>query len=318
MSLVLKRKAVKKKFSIIVAGPTAVGKTAAAISLAQWLKTEIISADSRQCFKELNIGVARPSADELQTVPHHFIASHSILQDLNAADFARFALGCLNRLFSDHTTAVIVGGTGLYIKALTEGLDEVPAINPAVRMAIIQQYEANGLEWLQLAVKEQDPLYYATGEILNPQRLMRALEIMQATGRSIRSFQTGKTTERPFESIKIGLELPREELIVRINNRVDLMIQDGLLEEVKKVADLVRSVGKSENSIPALQTVGYSELFAFLNGQISYQAAIEQIKTHTRQYAKRQMTWFKKDPDFRWFHPQDLQGIRSFLEHQIS
>ncbi|WP_290792064.1 tRNA (adenosine(37)-N6)-dimethylallyltransferase MiaA [Flavihumibacter sp. UBA7668] len=308
----------KKKFSIIIAGPTAVGKTAAAISLAQWLKTEIISADSRQCFKELTIGVARPSADELQAVPHHFIASHSILQDLSAASFATFALGCLNRLFIDHTTAVIVGGTGLYIKALTEGLDEVPAINPAIRTAIIHQFEANGLEWLQSAVKEQDPLYYATGEILNPQRLMRALEVVQSTGRSIRSFQTGKTAERPFESIKIGLELPREELVVRINNRVDLMIQDGLLEEVKEVADLVRSVGKSENSIPALQTVGYSELFAFLNGQISFQTAIEQIKTHTRQYAKRQMTWFKKDPDFKWFHPQDQQGIRSFIQQQIS
>ncbi len=312
-----KTKAVKKKFSIVVAGPTAVGKTAAAIHLAKWLQTSIISADSRQCYKELSIGVARPSEAELQAVQHHFIASHSILEELNAAGFAAYALAEMEQLFQLHDEVVVVGGTGLYIKALTEGLDAIPPTDPEIRASIIREYEAKGLGWLQQAVQEQDPAYYASGEIQNPQRLMRALEVVRSTGKSIRNFQTGTVQQRPFHTLFIGLELPRQELINRINQRVDQMMQDGLLKEVEAVAELLRSTGRPLSSISALQTVGYSEIFAFLDGQSSLNDAVERIKIHTRQYAKRQMTWFKKLPAINWFHPQDLEGMQACIQAQI-
>jgi tRNA dimethylallyltransferase len=311
------RKAVKKNFSIIVAGPTAVGKTAVAIQLAKWLGTEIVSADSRQCYQELSIGVARPSQHELQAVPHHFIASHSILHELNAAEYADYALSCLRSVFQQHNTAVVVGGTGLYIRALTEGLDAMPEVDPAIRTSIIRQYEAFGLEWLQQQVKEKDPLYYKTGELQNPQRLMRALEVVMATGTSIRSFQRGVKARRSFESIKIGLELPRPELVARIDARVDQMMAEGLLDEVKQLAELLQSQELSRHAITALKTVGYAELFEYLEGNDSLEQAVEKIKQHTRQYAKRQMTWFRKDAEISWFHPGDLEGMTHYIGEKI-
>ena len=219
----------KDKTVIIICGPTAVGKTSLSIALAKYFHTEIISADSRQCFKELKIGVARPSDEELKEIPHHFIASYSVKENINAAFFEKFALQKAGDLFKTHDTIIMVGGTGLYIKAFCEGLDEIPPIDEIIRKNIITNYELHGLSSLQEEVKIKDPEFYKVGEIQNPQRLMRALEVVKSTGQSILSFRKNKKTERPFNIIKIGLELPKEELYVNINSRVDKMLQNGLV-----------------------------------------------------------------------------------------
>lgn len=292
------------KTVIIIAGPTAVGKTAIAIDLALYFQTAIISADSRQCFKELSIGVARPSEEELQQVPHYFIASHSIHDEVTAAGFETFALQKVNELFATHDVVVVAGGTGLYIKAFCEGLDEVPDVPAAVRAGIIQAYETHGLQWLQQQLKEKDPVFYEKGEIKNPQRMMRALEVVEATGQSIFDFRKGKATIRGFNIVKIGLELPREELYQRINARVDDMMQAGLLEEVRSLIPY--------KHLNALQTVGYAELFDYLDGHVTLERAVELIKQNTRRYAKRQMTWFKRDQAFNWFTPREFELIRTF------
>jgi tRNA dimethylallyltransferase len=294
------------KTVIIIAGPTAVGKSAAAIELAKHFNAEIISADSRQCYKELNIGVARPSLQELQEVPHHFIASHSIQEEVTAITFEQYALEKTAQLFQHHPIVVMVGGTGLYIKAFCEGLDAIPPILPSIRTNIIKQYEVNGLAWLQQIVQEKDPSYFSTGEIQNPQRLMRALEVIESTGHSITTYQKKEKATRDFNIVKIGLELPREVLVQRIHQRVDKMMEDGQLEEVKSLLPY--------QHLNALQTVGYAELFEYLKGQSSLPKAIENIKTHTRQYAKRQMTWFKRDEEIKWFAPTAIEAMLNYLE----
>lgn len=286
---------------LIIAGPTAVGKTDIAIRIARHFNTEIISADSRQCYRELNIGVARPSVEQLREVKHHFIASHSIQEEVTAAGFESYAIQKAKEIFNDHDIVVMVGGTGLYIKAFCEGLDEIPAIDPRLRQRIIQSYEANGLSWLQEQVKLKDPIFYESGEILNPQRMMRALEVWEGTGRSILDFRKGSKTRRDFAIIKSGIELPREVLDRNIRARVDHMMEQGLLQEVATL--------KPYRHLNALQTVGYTELFEYMDGKISLENAIEQIKIHTRQYAKRQMTWFKKDSEIKWFSPADFEKI---------
>ncbi len=285
-----------KKTCIIIVGPTAVGKTAMAIQIAQHFKTEIISADSRQCYKEINIGVAKPSVSELQLVKHHFINSHNINETLNAAIFEQYALDKAKQLFKLHDVVVMVGGTGLYVKTFARGIDEVPIIKPEIREQIIADYEWEGLEWLQKEVEKNDPLYYEKGEIKNPQRLMRALEVKLSTGTSIIEFQTQQKRNRDFNIIQIGLEIPREDLNKKINSRVDAMMHNGLLEEVKTLVPY--------KQLNALQTVGYRELFGHLIGDLSLTDAVEAIKINTRQYAKRQMTWFKKDEDVRWCAPE--------------
>jgi tRNA dimethylallyltransferase len=296
----------KEKTCVIIAGPTAVGKTAAAIEVARHFKTEIISADSRQCFKEMTIGVAKPSADELQQVHHYFINSHSIHDDVNAAVFEQYALQAAGKIFQQHQVAVVTGGTGLYIKAFCEGLDDMPPVSMDIRLAITAQYEQQGLAWLQQQVQQQDPLYYATGETQNPQRLIRALEVKQATGVSIRTYQQGRKVTRPFNIIKLGLELPKPALHERINTRVDIMMKQGLLQEVEALLPY--------KQLNALQTVGYSELYDYLDGKIALQQAIDQIKTNTRHYAKRQMTWFRKDAAIQWFSPDSINEICSYIE----
>lgn len=278
---------------IIIVGPTAVGKTAFAISLAQHFNTSIISADSRQCYKELSIGVAKPTAMELAAAKHYFIGSHSIHEEVNAGVFEKYALDAAAQIFKTNSTAVMVGGTGLYIKSFCEGIDAMPAISPDLRDRITQDYEKNGLGWLQQQVAAKDPKYWeSTHEKNNPQRLMRALEIVLSTGVSITSFQTDQKITRPFNIIKIGLSMPRELLNERINSRVDAMMQEGLLQEVTSLLPHANS--------NALQTVGYKEIFAHLRGEISLEQAAMQIKQNTRQYAKRQMTWFKKDTEVNW------------------
>ena len=277
------------------------GKTSLAIELAKHFQTEIISADSRQCFKELNIGVARPSVEESQEVPHHFIASHSIQEEVTAITFEQYALQKATALFKYHQVVVMVGGTGLYIKAFTEGLDLIPPINPAVRMEVIQSFEQHGVSWLQRQLQQKDPLYSEKGEMQNPQRMMRALEVVESTGQSVLSFRKGEKVKRDFSIIKIGVELPKEELHRNIHTRVDNMMKAGLQEEVKGLL--------SFRKLNALQTVGYAELFDWLDGNISLEKAMEQIKTATRQYAKRQMTWFKKDKELQWFSPVQINEI---------
>ncbi len=294
----------KQKTCIIITGPTAAGKTALAIAIAQHFNTEIISADSRQCFREMSIGVAKPSAEQLQQVHHYFINSHSIHDDVNAAVFEQYALQVADTIFQQHDVAVMVGGTGLYIKAFCEGLDDMPPVSQQVREQITSSFKEKGLEWLQQQVQQHDPLYYSTGEIRNPQRLMRALEIKLATGQSIRSFQQRKTINRPFNVIKTGLELPKEILHNNIDQRVHEMIAQGLTDEVR--------VLEPWRHLNALRTVGYSEMFDYLDGNISLQEAIALIQKNTRQYAKRQMTWFKKDTSIQWFHPAALQEVLSY------
>jgi tRNA dimethylallyltransferase len=292
--LELSAKAVSKKIFIIV-GPTAVGKTAFAIEAAKLLNTDIISADSRQCFKELNIGVAKPTEKELQQAKHYFTNSHSIHDEVNAAVFEQYALNAVNEIFRGKDAAVMVGGTGLYIKAFCEGLDEIPEVENRIRNSIIQQYEENGLDWLQKEVQEKDPQFWKVAEQQNPQRLMRALEVMESTGRSITSFRKRDKANRPFEIIKIGLELPRQQLYDRINKRVDKMVEQGLVEEAKALFPF--------RHLNALQTVGYRELFDHFENKFSFEQAITETKKNTRHYAKRQLTWFKRDDSIHWFHP---------------
>ena len=286
----------------IIVGPTAVGKTSFAISLAQQLKTEIISADARQCYAELSIGVARPSLEELSKVPHHFIASHSVNETVNAQVFENYALAKADELFKTHHSAVMVGGTGLYIKAFCEGLDLIPAIDPAIREDIIKQYEKLGLRWLQKEVSVKDPVYWAKGEQQNPQRLMRALEVMLGTGASIVSFQIKNKITRPFNIVKVGLELPRAQLYERINQRVISMVENGLETEVRNLLP--------QNHLNALQTLGYSEWAPYFEGNLSKEKVIENIQQNTRHYAKRQMTWFKKDPEITWHLSDQIKATQ--------
>lgn len=293
------------KTVIVIAGPTAVGKTSIAVDLALELGTGIISADSRQCYRELNIGVARPSAEELAAVPHHFIASHSIHQKVTAATFEQYALEKAEELFRQKDTLVLVGGTGLYIKAFCEGMDEVPGVSEEIRNDIVENFYLYGLNWLQEEVRKADPRYYEVGEIQNPQRLMRALEVVRATGQSILNYRKGVKAARPFRVVKVALTLPKEELHQRIHKRVEQMMEHGLLEEVRSLIPY--------QHLNALQTVGYKELFEYFKGQVSLAEAIELIKRNTRQYAKRQMTWFRKDKEYVWFAPHELSQIKEHL-----
>lgn len=287
-----------KKVYIIV-GPTAVGKTAFAIQLAKQLQTEIISADARQCYKELSIGVARPSKEELAEVPHHFIASHSIHEKVDAVVFEQYALQKVTSLFETKDAVVMVGGTGLYIKAFCEGMDDMPSIDPTIREGIIKQYESEGIEWLQNKLQEKDPAFWAQAEQHNPQRLMRALEVLEGTGKSILTFQQSVKKQRDFEVIKIGLEMDRAILNERIRLRVDQMIQEGLENEVKSLLPYFH--------LNALQTVGYSEWLPYFEHHVTIEEVALGITTHTRQYAKRQMTWFKKDKDVKWFQSSEVR-----------
>ncbi len=287
-------------------GPTAVGKTSFAIDLAKAFNTEIISADARQCYKEMNIGVARPSVDELKAVPHHFIASNSITENINASFYENWAMEKVENLFSGKEAVVMVGGTGLYIKAFCEGLDLIPAIDAEIREHIIAQYKKLGLRWLQKEVSVKDPIYWEKGEQKNPQRLMRALEVILGTGSSITSFQNKKAVVRPFKIVKIGLELPREALYHRINARVLSMVEDGLENEVKSL--------EVYGHLNALQTVGYSEWKDYFDGKISKGKLIENIQQNTRHYAKRQITWFKRDPAITWFNASTIEPKQALLK----
>lgn len=280
------------KTLIVICGPTAVGKTDFAIELAEKLGTEIISADSRQLYREIPIGTAQPTEEQFARVKHHFIAERSVDEDYNAGMFERDALKRLDQLFLHHDKVVCCGGTGLYIKALCDGLDDLPEADEGLRQQLTERLEQEGLKSLQEQLQQLDPAHYSRMDVQNPQRVIRALEVCLSTGKPFSSFHGGAKPERPFKVVKIGLELPREELYERINKRVDLMLQNGWLEEAKAVFE--------KRHLNALNTVGYKELFAHLEGKLTLDEAIEKIKVNTRRFAKRQLTWFKKDEAIEW------------------
>ena len=295
---------------IVIAGPTAVGKTAVAIEVAKHYNTVILSADSRQCFQELNIGVARPSAAELNTVPHYFIASHSLYDEMSAAIYESYSLHLLRDLFSRYPVIVATGGTGLYIKALLEGLDPIPPVAEELRQAVITDYQTYGIEWLKKELQQKDPLFVLKGEMQNPRRMMRALEVVKETGKSILDYQSASRSSRFFSSICIGLELPRDVLYQRINQRVLTMMDAGLEAEVSNLLPL--------RAMNALQTVGYRELFHYFDGAISRDQAVHLIQQNTRRYAKRQLTWFKNQSSFHWMDAAAVQSsILPFIQSSL-
>lgn len=293
------------KTAIFIAGPTAVGKTDVAIQIAEWLQTEIISFDSRQFYKELKIGAAPPSPEELNRVRHHLVGHLSVKDDYSAGDFEKEALAKLNEIFEKHDTAVLVGGSGLYMRILTDGFDEMPHIPAEVREKLNTELTENGLETLAEELKQKDPKYFAQVDQQNPQRVIRALEVIRATGNTYTSYRQGVKTARPFNIIKIGLDLPREELYERINLRVDKMMEAGLEEEVKQLLPY-----RNQNS---MQTVGYKELIRHFDGEIDLATAVEEIKKNSRRYAKRQLTWFRREKDIEWFSPFEVERIKTAL-----
>lgn len=295
-----------RKKLIVIVGPTAVGKTRLAINIARHFQTEIISADSRQIYKELTIGTAKPSDVELREVRHHFINSHSIHDDYDAARFGEEALALITKLFEQNDYVTVCGGSGLYLKALLEGFDDLPEVADEVRDQLIEEFETKGLLWLQNKMRELDPAHFQQIDQKNPVRLMRALEVKIATGKSISDFQTRAKRTHPFSVVKIGLELERAVLYTRIDERVDSMIDSGLFEEAKTLYPF--------KNLNALQTVGYREIFDYLDGQYDREEAIRLLKRNTRRYAKRQLTWFKRDEDIRWYNPSDGTGIISHIQ----
>jgi tRNA dimethylallyltransferase len=293
------------KTVIIITGPTASGKTELAMELARHFQTSIISADSRQCFRELNIGVAKPSAAQLAEIKHIFINSHSIKDEVNAAVFESLSIDYCDEIFSTKDVVIMSGGTGLYLKAFREGLDEMPIINEGIRKKIKESYSEQGITWLKKTIQEEDPLFFSSGEMANPQRMMRALEVIQSTGRSIISFRSRQKKQRPFRILEFGIRLQREELYKRINERVDQMMDQGLLDEVVSLLP--------EQHLNALQTVAYSELFDYLQGRIRLPEAISLIKQNTRHYAKRQITWANRNENLIWLEGDLLNSILAFF-----
>lgn len=277
---------------IVVVGPTAVGKTAECIRLAGMLGTEIVSADSRQFYKEMNIGVARPSVSELATIPHHLIAHISVSQDYNAAMYERDASEVIGKLFQEKDDVVLTGGSGLYVNAVCNGMDDIPDKDESIRQELNDLFDKQGLEPLQRELQEKDPEYWEIVDKRNHIRLIRALEVCRQTGRTFSSFRSQKKTKRDFDIIKIGIRRSRENLLERIYRRVDCMIGQGLIEEVRGLYGY--------RNLQALNAVGYKEIFDFLDGKTSLQEAVELIKINTRRYAKRQMTWFCKDKEIQW------------------
>lgn len=293
----------KRKTLLTIVGPTAIGKTRMAIALATHFGTEILSCDSRQFFKELRIGTAVPSAEELMAAPHHFIQHKSIFESYSVGDFERDVIALLDKLFKKHDVVVMVGGSGLYAKAIIDGLDDFPEVDEVIRQELNEAYAQKGIEYLQELLKTLDEVQYNQMDVQNPQRLIRALEVCRASGKPYSSFLQRKEKQRDFTSVQIGLTADRTEVYERINKRVDMMLEEGLLIEAQNMMPY--------KHLNALQTVGYKELFSFFEGECSFEAAIEAIKMNTRRFAKRQFTWFQKDKRIKWF------DYRSSLEEVV-
>lgn len=296
-----------RKTLVIIAGPTAVGKTDLAIDAARLLNTEIINADSRQIYREMVIGTAVPTKDQQIQVKHHFINHKSIHEYYNASMFEMEVLDFLGVFFATHDQVVMTGGSGMYIDAVCRGIDDIPTVDPEIRNRVRMEYETTGLEGIRLRLKHVDPEYYLKVDLKNPVRIMKALEIAEMTGKPYTAFLTGTPKSRDFVTIKIGLDLPRQELHERINRRVDMMMDQGLLLEAQSLYPF-----KHLNS---LNTVGYKELFEYFDGKRALDEAVEMIKGHTRQYARRQLTWFHRDKEMRWFRPDEKELIFNCLLH---
>lgn len=292
---------------VVIVGPTAVGKTALSVQVADVFATEIISADSRQFYKEMQIGTAKPSKAELSKIPHHFVDFLHVWEPYDAGKHENEALKTLEGIYKDHSVAILAGGSGLYVQAICEGLDEMPETDLLIREKLNEQLKEQGLENLQKQLEAADPAYYAQVDKLNPQRIVRALEVFQSTGIPYSSFRKKiAVAERPFHIIKIGLERDRKELYTRIEQRMDMMISGGLFEEAESLF--------SYRGHNALHTVGYQEVFGFLEGKYQKDEAIRLLKRNSRRYAKRQMTWFKKDAGMMWFHPDARKEIMEYIQ----
>jgi tRNA dimethylallyltransferase len=299
----------QRKYLLTLAGPTAVGKTQVAIEIAKHFNTEIINADSRQVYREMKIGTAVPTLGQLAAVPHYFIGSRSIQEYYNASMFEQDAIALLTRLFVGHDLVIMTGGSGMYMDAVCSGIDDFPAVNALIREQLRSDFQQKGMEWLRSRIKESDPEYYEQVDLNNPKRLLKALEIITMTDRPYSSFLTRNKKEREFSIIPVGLNVERTVLYRNINQRVDSMIREGLVSEVEALFPF--------RHFNALNTVGYKEIFDHLDGKISLEEAIDLIKRHSRQYARRQITWFRKNSDIRWFAPEERMAIIKYAEEKM-
>ncbi|MFN8414993.1 MAG: tRNA (adenosine(37)-N6)-dimethylallyltransferase MiaA [Cytophagaceae bacterium] len=300
---------VSKKYLVCVVGPTAVGKTKLAIDLAKHFSTDVLSADSRQIYKELAIGTAKPTLEEMEGVTHHFIDSHYLSDEFSAGIFEREGNSLLESLFAKHDVVVLCGGTGLYVQALLYGMDEVPKVDESYRTLLTQELEEKGITSLQEELLKVDPETFHSMDIQNPQRVIRALEVYRATGNPISAYRTGAKKERPYQSILIGLERDREELYSRIDQRMDIMLDLGL----EKEAELYYS----QRHLNALQTVGYREIYDKMDGLYDRDEMVRLLKRNSRHYAKRQMTWFTKMEGIKWFHPNQWNEVKEYIKKSM-
>lgn len=290
---------------VVLLGPTGVGKTALSLDIARHIGSAVLSADSRQLYKDLVIGTAAPTADERAAVTHHLVGLLELTDYYSASRFEEDTLSLLQTLFKQHRAVLMTGGSMMYIDAVCKGIDDIPTVTPDIRKAVWNEYEQGGLAPLLDELKQSDPLHYDEVDRKNHRRVLHAVEICRMTGQPYSSFRTNTVKERPFRILKIGLMRPREELFERINRRVDQMMANGLLDEVRRVYP--------HRALNSLNTVGYKELFAYIDGRCSLDEAVAKIKRNTRVYARKQMTWFKRDESIRWFHPDDTKGIFAFL-----
>jgi len=298
-----------KPLLVILLGPTAVGKTSLAIALAKRFNTVIFSADSRQLYKEIPIGTAQPTPQEIQEVAHFFVASNSITEHIDAGRYGKEARELLISEFKKHALIIMAGGSGLYMDAVINGFDELPDANPTIRAELNLEFQEKGISVLQDELKKLDPIYFAQVDQHNPARLMRAIEICRLSEKKYSELRIGKAESNAFEVLKIGLDLPREELYARINNRVEVMFENGLEEEARSVFPY--------RKMNALQTVGYKELFDYFDGHLTKEKAIELIKQHSRNYAKRQLTWWRRDTAITWFNPTQLKEIEILISQKV-
>lgn len=294
---------------LVIIGPTGVGKTELSLRIAENFGTEIVSADSRQLYANLKIGTAAPTPEELQRVPHHFIGTLQLTDYYSAAQYEEDALKLLDHLFQTKDVVILTGGSMMYVDAVCKGIDDIPTVDEETRKTLLERYEKEGLEQLCAELKLLDPDYYKIVDLKNHKRVIHALEICYMTGKTYTSFRTQEKKTRPFRMIKIGLTRDREELYARINQRVDIMMEQGLLDEVKQVYRY--------RQLNSLNTVGYKELFNYLDGEWALPFAIDKIKQNSRIYSRKQMTWFKRDEEIRWFHPNQEEDILTYIKQEI-
>ncbi|MGE4586590.1 MAG: tRNA (adenosine(37)-N6)-dimethylallyltransferase MiaA [Mangrovibacterium sp.] len=299
-----------KKTLLVLLGPTGIGKSELSIHLAKGFQIEIISCDSRQIYRELSVGTAVPPPESMQKVKHHLIHSHSLHEYYSASRFESDVLSLLEQLFRDKNTVLMTGGSMLYIDAVCRGLDELPEADPELRAALLREYQEKGIEHLRLQLRQLDPDYYGQVDLKNPKRLLHALEICMSTGKPYSCLRTNTQKKRPFSILKIGLNMERSELYRRINARVDCMLENGLEEEARRVY--------AYRKLNALNTVGYKEMFSFFDGKTSRNKAVELIKRNSRRYARRQLSWFRRDPEIHWFSPLQQNEISRFIQSKLS